>query len=165
MEICAQTSSRVGSADPVFDELHFTGAFNHLIPATHAEHEGHAAKRAVVSHKKRTKHEVMKQTGAMLLVDDSAENALAAAKADEPPRVLLFGSYPWNAEIVPPGEAHPDDKLIYIDCEQCGQLPARRQRREARIDRGWLPDNVTRVADWNSVVAWLEGHERGENQL
>ncbi|BEI82408.1 hypothetical protein CcaverHIS002_0302760 [Cutaneotrichosporon cavernicola] len=149
----------------LFDEIHFTGAFNHLIPATHAEHEGHAAKRAVVSHKKRTKHEVMKQTGAMLLVDDSAENALAAAKADEPPRVLLFGSYPWNAEIVAPGEAHPHDKMIYIDCEQCGQLPARRQRRQARIDQGWLPDNVTRVHDWNAVVQWIEGHEKGQNKL
>ncbi|GMK58224.1 hypothetical protein CspeluHIS016_0502560 [Cutaneotrichosporon spelunceum] len=122
-------------------------------------------KRAVVSHKKRTKHEVMKQTGAMLLVDDSAENALAASKAAEPPRVLLFGNYPWNAEIVAPGEAHPHDKLIYIDCEECGHLPARHQRRQARIARGWLPDNVSRVSDWNAVVEWVEGHERGENKL
>lgn len=152
----------------MFDELHFTGAFNHLIPATRAEHEGHAAKRAVVSHKKRTKHEVMKQTNAILLVDDSAENALSAAKAPEPPRVLLFGSYPWNAEIVPPhghGEAHPDDKLIYIECEKCGGLDQRKERRQQRIERGWLPDNVSRVKDWDAVVNWLEGLERGENSL
>lgn len=153
---------------PVFDELHFTGAFNHLIPATHPEHEGHAARRAVVSHKKRTKHEVMKQTNAILLVDDSAENALAASKAAEPPRVLLFGDYPWNAEVVPPsgpGAAHEDDKLIYIEAEKLGRLEERAARRKERIERGWLPDNVQRVKNWEGVVSWLEGYERGENTL
>jgi len=41
----------------VFDEIHFTGAFQHLYP-TKEEKEGHVAKRAVVSHKKRSKAEV-----------------------------------------------------------------------------------------------------------
>lgn len=42
---------------PVFDEIHFTGAFQHLEP-TPEEKEGHAAKRAYVSHIKRSKAEV-----------------------------------------------------------------------------------------------------------
>lgn len=41
----------------VFDEIHFTGAFQHLEP-TPEEKEGHAAKRAYVSHTKRSKAEV-----------------------------------------------------------------------------------------------------------
>jgi hypothetical protein len=41
----------------VFDEIHFTGAFQHL-EATPEEKEGHAAKRAYVSHTKRSKAEV-----------------------------------------------------------------------------------------------------------
>lgn len=41
----------------VFDEIHFTGAFQHL-EATKEEEEGHAAKKAFVSHTKRSKAEV-----------------------------------------------------------------------------------------------------------
>ncbi|KAL1413597.1 hypothetical protein Q8F55_001372 [Vanrija albida] len=144
----------------LFDEIHFTGAFNHLIPATRAEHEGHAAHRTVVSHKKRTKHEVMRQTGATLLIDDSSENALAAAAADPPERVLLFGGWPWNVSIVPPdgeGAAHPDDKKLYVElAKEDGGLAAAAERRAVRIKRGWLPKGVERVADWNAVVDWVD---------
>jgi hypothetical protein len=153
---------------PVFEELHFTGAFNHLIPATPAEHEGHAAKRAVVSHKKRSKHEVMRQVGAMLLVDDSAENAVSAALADPPAPVLLFGEYPWNVEIVPPhGEcaAHPHDKLLYLEREERGIVDECRARREMRIDHGWLPKGVTRVKDWNAVLQFVQRVGKGEVEL
>lgn len=110
----------------------------------------------------------MKQTNALFLIDDSAENALAAAAAPEPPRVLLFGAYPWNAEIVPPsgeGEAHPDDKLIYIEAEKDGKLAEREERRQTRIKRGWLPDNVTRVSGWPGVVAWAGKLDKGEVSL
>lgn len=104
----------------------------------------------------------------MLLVDDSAENALAAAAADPPAPVLLFGTYPWNAEIVPPhGEctAHPHDKLIYVDREEQGILVECLERRNMRIDHGWLPEGVTRVHDWNEVVKFVQGLESGENKL
>jgi hypothetical protein len=48
----------VSTANPtVFDEIHFTGAFQHL-EATKEEEEGHAAKKAFVSHTKRSKAEV-----------------------------------------------------------------------------------------------------------
>ena len=110
----------------------------------------------------------MRQTGAMLLVDDSAENAVAAANADPPAPVLLFGSYPWNAEIVPPhGEcaAHPHDKLIYIEREELGLLDECKERRNMRIEKGWLPPGVTRVKNWDEVVAFVEGLERGENKI
>ncbi|TXT15585.1 hypothetical protein VHUM_00088 [Vanrija humicola] len=144
----------------LFDEIHFTGAFNHLIPATKAEHEGHAAHRTVVSHKKRSKHEVMRQTGAKLLIDDSSENALAAAAADPPERVLLFGGWPWNVAIVPPdgeGAAHPDDKKLYVElAAEEGGLAAAAERRAVRIRRAWLPKGVERVANWNDVVEWVK---------
>lgn len=142
---------------PVFDEIHFTGAFNHLIPATKEEHEGHAAKRAVVSHHKRTKHEVMMQTNALLLVDDSAENAITCARLDPPKKVLLFGSYPWNAEIRNPAEPeNPDDKKTYVELEKEGKLDEARERRQKRIDEAWLPKGVTRVRDWKEVVEYLK---------
>ena len=50
-------SGETDADTPVFDEIHFTGAFVHLA-ATHEEDEGHVARRAVLSHKKRTKAEV-----------------------------------------------------------------------------------------------------------
>lgn len=105
----------------------------------------------------------MRQVGAMLLVDDSAENALAAAAADPPARVLLFGSYPWNAEIVPPhGEcaAHPHDKLIYIEREEQGLISDCDARRTMRIEEGWLPEGVTRVRNWDEVVAHVASLEK-----
>lgn len=146
---------------PVFDELHFTGAFNHLIPATKEEHEGHAAKRAIVSHKKRTKHEVMLQTGALLLVDDSAENALTCARLKPRQRVLLFGSYPWNAEVRSPHEAeHPDDKKTYVELEKEGKLAEAQARRQKRIDAAWLPEGVTRVKNWGEVVEFVKALDK-----
>lgn len=110
----------------------------------------------------------MRQVGAMLLVDDSAENALAAAAADPPAKVLLFGEYPWNAEIIPhDGDcaAHPHDKLIYVEREEQGLVEECKERREKRIELGWLPDGVARVKDWNAVVAMVERIESGQAKL
>lgn len=110
----------------------------------------------------------MKQTNALFLIDDSAENALSAAAAPDPPRVLLFGEYPWNAEIVPPegeGAKHPDDGLIYTEAEKLGKLEERKARRNVRVQRGWLPPTVTRVRGWEDVVRWVEGLERGQVKL
>lgn len=104
----------------------------------------------------------MRQTNALLLVDDSAENAVAAASADPPARVLLFGEYPWNAEIVPPhGEcaAHPHDKLIYVERERQGLLVECKARRDMRIEHGWLPAGVSRVPDWEGVVDAVRAFE------
>lgn len=58
MCLLRQAASFLASVDLtlVFDEIHFTGAFQHLEP-TPEEKEGHAAKRAFVSHKKRSKAE------------------------------------------------------------------------------------------------------------
>ena len=71
---------RVHRADldrPVFDEIHFTGAFQHL-ESTSEEEEGHAAKRAIVSHKKRTKAEVGSWPPPALLARTTSNTQLLA---------------------------------------------------------------------------------------
>lgn len=149
------------------DEIHFTGAFQHLFPPTREEREGHAARRAVVSHKKRSKAEVVHQTQALFLVDDSAENAVDASRADPPVHVLLFGEYPWNA-IVPrkdrPADdplADPeDDRMTYKDKERLGLLAKSEERRRRLIEEGWVPKGVERVKDWDAVVRWVEAKEQ-----
>lgn len=142
----------------VFDELHFTGAFQHLDPTTE-ELTGHAAKKAFVSHHKRTKAEVVHQTQALLLIDDSAENALDASRADPPVKVLLFGQYPWNAVIGAPERDDEIDKMTYVEWGQQGLMGRVEERRKKRIEEDWLPDHVERVASWDEVVRWLEKWE------
>lgn len=98
----------------------------------------------------------MLQTNALLLVDDSAENALTCARTEPHQHVLLFGHYPWNAEIRAPDEdEHPDDKLTYVELEREGKLPEAKERRQKRIERGWLPEGVRRVRDWQEVVEYV----------
>lgn len=55
--MCIESACENSAHLSVFDEIHFTGAFQHLEP-TVEEKEGHVAKRAFVSHKKRSKAEV-----------------------------------------------------------------------------------------------------------
>lgn len=103
----------------------------------------------------------MLQTNAMLLVDDSAENALTCARLEPRQRVLLFGSYPWNAEIRAPEEpAHPDDKKTYVELEQEGKLAEAQERRQRRIDAAWLPEGVKRVRNWDEVVEFVRGLDK-----
>ncbi|KAI9639630.1 HAD-like domain-containing protein [Dioszegia hungarica] len=154
----------------LFDEIHFTGAFVHLA-ATHEEDEGHVARRAVLSHKKRTKAEICHETGAFVLIDDSAENVLHATLHSSPPvQCLLFGTYGWNASIPSPDvPIHPDDRalddggLTYLEKEAKGALGESEERWEEARKRGWVPDGVERVADWEGVVEWVKKREgKGE---
>jgi hypothetical protein len=111
----------------------------------------------------------------MVLVDDSAENALDASQADPPVRVLLFGDYPWNAVVkkvkssIPAagssraagnghGEAGEEDldELPYVEKEKRGLLARSAERRKALIAEGWLPEGVKRVRDWNAVIKWVQ---------
>ncbi|KAL7421764.1 hypothetical protein Q5752_003535 [Cryptotrichosporon argae] len=144
----------------LFDEIHFTDAFLHLLPPTHEEAEGHAARVTVVAKQKRSKAEIIHQTHALFLIDDSADNALACSLASPPVRVLLFGAYPWNAVIADPAAAHPDDALTYVERRDAGLDGAYRVRRAERVARAWLPAGVERVPDWDAVIAWVERFER-----
>lgn len=103
----------------------------------------------------------MLQTNALLLVDDSAENALTCARLEPHQRVLLFGSYPWNAEIRNPADPeHPDDKKTYVELEKEGKLDEAKERRQKRIDDAWLPKGVQRVKNWDEVVEFVKGLEQ-----
>ncbi|ORY32550.1 HAD-like domain-containing protein [Naematelia encephala] len=139
----------------IFDEIHFTGAFQHLEP-TSEEKEGHVAKRAVVSHHKRSKAEIVHSTQSLFLIDDSAENALDASRATPPCRVILFGQYPWNAVVHRPELSTPDDSLTYVDKEKKGLLDGAKKKRQDQIKEGWLPQGVERVKDWKEVIHWVE---------
>lgn len=101
------------------------------------------------------------QTNALLLVDDSAENAMTCACLQPAKTVLLFGSYPWNAEVRPPHvEPHPDESKTYVELEAEGKLYEARERRRQRIEHGWLPEGVMRVKDWEAVVEFVRGLDK-----
>lgn len=65
-------------------EQHFPGVFSKLHFGNHYSKEG----------KVRSKPEICREIGAVLLIDDSLQYAMDCYKADIP--VLLFGEYAWN---------------------------------------------------------------------
>ena len=142
----------------MFDELHFTGAFQHLEP-TPEELTGHAARKAILSHSPRTKAAVVHQTGSLLLIDDSAENALDASRASPPVKVLLFGKYGWNRVVLTPEQSDELDQATYAEWQAAGQMDEVAARRRKREEEGWLPDHVERVDDWQGVVAFMKRWE------
>lgn len=100
----------------------------------------------------KSKAEVIRSIGAVLLIDDSLENASTCAAAGI--HVLLFGDYPWSTR---------HSQTI---------TPQDMMSREARIrsgdDRFWerdvvaeLPPMIRRVGGWRDVVEWVkeEGKE------
>lgn len=143
---------------PVFDELHFTGAFQHLDP-TPEELTGHAARKAIMSHSPRTKASVVHQTQSLLLIDDSAENALDASRASPPVKVLLFGQYGWNRIILDPKQSDELDQATYAEWEAKGLMSEVEERRRKRIEEGWVPEHVERVDDWQGVVQFMDKWE------
>lgn len=96
----------------------------------------------------------------MFLIDDSAENALQAANASPPAKVLLFGDYPWNA-VVLHDEGQAEDTMTYVELKEAGLLEKRAERRKKLIEEGWLPDGVERVRNWDEVIAWVEKYGQG----
>ena len=98
----------------------------------------------------------MQSTGALFLVDDSAENALEAANSDPPVKVLLFGDYPWNAIVHRP---ETQETMTYVEQARRGLLEETEQRRQQLIREGWLPDGVIRVANWDGVIQWIENYK------
>ncbi|WVQ99221.1 hypothetical protein IAU59_006353 [Kwoniella sp. CBS 9459] len=143
----------------IFDEIHFTGAFQHL-ERTQEEKEGHVARKAVVSHHKRSKAEIIHTTSSLFLIDDSSENAYDVSVAtyphEGPTKVLLFGNYPWNAVVHNPLTKTELEGMTYLEKEQKGLLDEYEKLRQRKIEAGWLPDGVRRVGDWQAVVRWVE---------
>ena len=83
--------------------------------------------------------------GALLLIDDSAENSLACGRAGID--VLLFGDYSWNRRIS--STEKPEDSLGYED--RLKFEGGREWWKDEKAD-DILPSNVKRVGDWDGVL-------------
>ena len=83
--------------------------------------------------------------GALLLIDDSAENSLACGRAGID--VLLFGEYSWNRRISSTDK--PEDNLGYD--ERLKFEGGREWWKDEKAD-DLLPGNVKRVSDWGGVI-------------
>jgi len=124
----------------VFDEILFTSTYAVLDRAARSTNPWAG----------KTKAEVIKGIGAVLLIDDSLENATICAKQDI--HVLLFGDYPWGTRHS--GTSTPED------------LMSRAERIKAGDDGFWdrdvvaaatLPPLIRRVGGWEDVVEWVRG--------
>ncbi|OCF60381.1 hypothetical protein L486_00014 [Kwoniella mangroviensis CBS 10435] len=151
----------------IFDEIHFTGAFQHLEP-TREEKEGHVARKAVVSHHKRSKAEIIHNTSSLFLIDDSSENAYDVSTStyphEGPTKVLLFGDYPWNAIVHDPLKKSPIEGMTYHEKQEKGLLDEYEDLREQRIKDGWLPPGVERVGNWGKVIEWVESFDNARQE-
>ncbi|WWC89535.1 uncharacterized protein L201_004459 [Kwoniella dendrophila CBS 6074] len=150
----------------IFDEIHFTGAFQHLEP-TREEKEGHVARKAVVSHHKRSKAEIIHKTSSLFLIDDSSENAYDVSISTYPheleTKVLLFGDYPWNAIVHDPSTKTPLEEMTYFQKQEKGLLDEYENLRKEKIEKGWLPKGVERVSNWNKVVEWVAEFDKSRS--
>jgi len=96
--------------------------------------------------------QVIKAKGAILLIDDSAENAMVCASSGI--HVLLFGNYPWGTRHST--TTGPLDLLSRADRVKAG-------------DHGFwerevletLPKTVRRVGGWPDVTAWAKREAEG----
>lgn len=109
---------------------------------------------------KLTLAQIVHSTSSLFLIDDSADNAYEAVNASPPCKVLLFGSYPWNAIVRNPHDTIDLDGLSYGEKEQRGLLEESAARRKELMEKGWLPDGVERVKDWEAVMEWVKAFEK-----
>ncbi|KAG6892721.1 hypothetical protein C0992_012820, partial [Termitomyces sp. T32_za158] len=88
---------------------------------------------------------------AVLLIDDSVENALQCATYKEPTHALLFGNYEWNKRVSGPQDAKDE---ISFD----RRLEAGGGREFWKDEITTTPEGVplTRVKDWGEVVRWVQ---------
>lgn len=93
--------------------------------------------------------QVCQRVGALLLIDDSAENCLACGKAGID--VLLFGNYRWNKRFSSTDK--PEDDLGYND--RLKYENGREWWKDERVD-DILSGNVKRVSDWNDVIEQIK---------
>ncbi|KAL1738533.1 hypothetical protein HDZ31DRAFT_86155 [Schizophyllum fasciatum] len=130
----------------IFDSIVCTGQFKN---ATKNEHE-------VVT--KLSKAEVCAGLGAKVLIDDSSENALQVATATHLPHrthVLLFGEYEWNKRI----SSGEDAKAEMVFEERLKRENGREFWKDEHLE-DIIPSGapLTRVRNWDEVVAWVRAH-------
>ncbi|EJD55321.1 hypothetical protein AURDEDRAFT_78358 [Auricularia subglabra TFB-10046 SS5] len=135
-----QTAAWVNEHFPgCFEGIHYTGEIKSL-----------RDKWGKTTAHKVDKAELCRSLGASLLVDDSADNALACATAAPPVRTLLFGDYVWGRRLSP--VASELDKMSFA------------ARRTVDPSNWWenevlrLPEGVHRVRDWAETVLWIRNN-------
>ncbi|KAJ2919327.1 hypothetical protein MD484_g1118, partial [Candolleomyces efflorescens] len=132
-------------------ERHFPGCFESIICTgqfTDAHKKGHE----VVT--KLSKAQVCDDLKAVLLIDDSAENAVQCVTAERPVQTLLFGDYEWNKRLSGPGDAR--DEMAYdVRLEREG---GRRFWEEESVP---IPEGAPlhRVRDWGEAIRWIRARK------
>ncbi|KAG6814040.1 hypothetical protein H0H92_003890 [Tricholoma furcatifolium] len=127
---------------------HFPGLFESII-CTGQFKDAHKTGHEIVT--KLSKAQVCADLGAVLLIDDSAENALQCATYKEPTQVLLFGDYQWNKRLSGPEDAK-DEMAFDRRLELAG---GKEFWKEETVS---IPEGapLTRVKDWAEVVRWVQ---------
>ncbi|KAJ3552817.1 hypothetical protein NM688_g3952 [Phlebia brevispora] len=129
-------------------ETHFAGIFEDMI-CTGQSQETLAEEHEVLT--KLSKADVCLQLGAKFLIDDSLENALKCIKHPQPTQVLLFGNNAWNKREA----SYKDIKDELSFEERLKKEGGREFWKEEEVEiPAHLP--LTRVPDWEGVVAWAE---------
>jgi hypothetical protein len=123
--------------------------------------------------------QVCHRIGAIVLVDDAREHALACSTADPPVRVLLFGPGEWNrrrsvlcgtrpkdisSEDIQEGRpAGVDLSWMSFDERLRYEGGTAFWEQDALSEESQIPEHapVTRVEDWPAVVKWAEDYLRG----
>lgn len=105
---------------------------------------------------KLSKAQVCADLNAVLLIDDSCENALQVSTAAPPIRrtpVLLFGSYEWNSRLSSAADAVDsmvfDTKLRIED----GKEFWKEEKFEDHVPEG---AQLHRVKDWAAAIRWIK---------
>ncbi|KAG6866031.1 hypothetical protein C0991_009440 [Blastosporella zonata] len=127
---------------------HYPGLFDSII-CTGQFKDAHKTGHEVVT--KLSKAQVCADLGAVLLIDDSVENALQCATYKEPTQVLLFGDYEWNKRLSGPEDAN-DGMTFDRRIEREG---GKEFWKEEYVE---IPEGapLTRVRDWSEVVCWVQ---------
>lgn len=63
------------------------------------------------------------------------------------------------------GDEAPEDSMTYVELEKRGLLEKRAERRRGLVQKGWLPDGVERVKNWDAVIKWVEAFDAKRNQV
>ncbi|KAF6766513.1 hypothetical protein DFP72DRAFT_22189 [Ephemerocybe angulata] len=130
---------------------HFPGCFSSII-CTGQFTDAHKTGHEVVT--KLTKAQVCDDLKAVLLIDDSAENAYSCVTAKKPIATLLFGDYEWNKRMCTHADAKHD-----MSFEARSKLEGGREY--------WKDETVPvpegaplwRVRDWSETVRWIKARK------
>ncbi|TFK30756.1 hypothetical protein FA15DRAFT_713399 [Coprinopsis marcescibilis] len=129
-------------------QKYFPGCFESIV-CTGQFTDGHKEGHEVVT--RLSKAQVCNDLKAVLLIDDSAENALQCATAEEPVPVLLFGDYEWNQRVSSRDDTQADSTFA-VRFEREG---GREFWKDEKLE---IPAGAPlwRAANWSSAVQFVK---------